>query len=185
MSIFDAFKSKPAEDDFDPLNLSLKNLKPGYFFDYDMKTWQVTAYHRYDYGDGVTGKEWEIQADGKTLFLGYVADEEVYWTLSKKLPLGAIEGDVAAHILQHEDPPKQILVKGKRFYADESGSAYFFKNGRGPAVGFITWDYIDDDDENFVTIEQWGEEDFEAWEGTYVEEYQFSDILPGDLGPGN
>ncbi|MFQ5585121.1 MAG: DUF4178 domain-containing protein [Calditrichia bacterium] len=41
------------------------------------------------------------------------------------------------------------------------------------------WDFIDEEDENFLTIEQWGETEFEAAMGYYVEEYQFTNILPG------
>ncbi|MEZ4761906.1 MAG: DUF4178 domain-containing protein [Calditrichia bacterium] len=44
--------------------------------------------------------------------------------------------------------------------------------------GIIAWEYIDDDDENFVSIEQWGGDDFEASQGYYVEEFMFSNILP-------
>jgi hypothetical protein len=176
----DIFKNKQEENDFDPLrDLTLSKMKVGYYLDYDMKTWQVTAYNRYDYGDGYFSDEWELTSAREIWFLEREEDDEVIWTLSKKLPLGAIEGNVTKHIIEHEDPPNQIVVKGKTYYLDESGSAYLLKDGKGPGVGFVAWDFIDEDDQAFVTIEQWGEEEFEAAEGFYVEEYQFSNILPG------
>lgn len=180
MSLRDFFKGNKPEDEFDPLrDLNLSHLKVGYLVDYDMKTWQVTAYHRYDYGEGYIAEEWELTAGREKVYLGREEDDEVEWTISKKLPIGAIEGDVRKYIIEHEDPPSQIVVKGKTFYLDESGTAYFYEGGKGEPIGLIYWDFIDEEDENFVTIEQWGETEFEAAEGYYVEEYQFSNILPG------
>lgn len=179
MGIFDFLKDKK-EDDFDPLqDLELSKLKVGYYLDYDLKTWEVTAYNRYDYGDGYYGQEWELTCGREKLYLEREEDDEVVWTISKKLPLGAIEGNVTRHIIDHDDPPNQIVVKGKTYYLEESGSANFLAGGKGDGVGIIQWDFIDENDDHFVTIEQWGESEFEAAAGTYVQEYQFSNILPG------
>ncbi len=180
MGLMDFFKGKNQEEEFDPLrDLDLSHLKVGYLVDYDLKTWQVTAYNRYDYGEGYYADEWELTSGREKVYLGREEDDEVEWTISKKFPIGAIEGDMRKHIIEHEDPPSQIVVKGKTFYLDESGTAYFYEGGKGDPVGLIYWDFIDEADENFVTIEQWGETEFEASEGYYVEEYQFNNILPG------
>jgi hypothetical protein len=40
------------------------------------------------------------------------------------------------------------------------------------------WDYADDSGKYSLTIEQWGETDYELSVGREVEEYQFSNILP-------
>ena len=42
--------------------------------------------------------------------------------------------------------------------------------------------YEDESGEKYLAIEQWGETEFEASLGQPVEEYQFSDILPGESG---
>jgi hypothetical protein len=183
MGLFDIFKDKKDGEDFDPLrDLELSKLKVGYYVDYDLKTWEVTAYNRYDYGEGYSGEEWELTSGREKWYLGREEDDEVVWTLCKKLPIGAIEGNIRQHIIENEDPPNQIVVKGKTYYLEESGSAYLHENGTGPGIGFIAWDFIDENDETFVSIEQWGEEEFEAAEGFYVEEYQFSNILPAGEG---
>ncbi|MBT3880259.1 MAG: DUF4178 domain-containing protein [Candidatus Scalindua sp.] len=44
---------------------------------------------------------------------------------------------------------------------------------------FLYWDYYDLSEEKTLTIEQWGEDKFDASVGNYVEEYQFTNILPG------
>jgi len=178
----DIFKGKPEDDGFDPLkDLELAKMKVGFYVDYDMKTWQVTAYNRYDFGDGLWSDEWELTSGREKVYLERREDDEVEWTLSKKLPIGAIAEDVRSHIKEFDDPPGQIEVKGKTFYLDESGSVYFYPGGKGPKQGLIAWEYIDDDDKEFVTIEQWGEEEFEAARGFYVEEFQFENILPAEV----
>ena len=178
MGFFDRFKQKP-EDDFDPTNdLRLEKMQPGWLVDFDMKTWEVKGYRKYDYTEGYITQEWELLSGRERIFLERSQDDEVEWTVSKKIPLGMIEGDIREHIIEHDDPPEQITVKGKTYYLDESGPGYMYENGEGPAKEFVYWDFIDDEDEHFLTIEQWGEREFEASEGYYVEEYQFSNILP-------
>ncbi|MCG8604026.1 DUF4178 domain-containing protein [bacterium] len=177
MAIRDLFKKK--EDDFDPLkDLELSKLQIGYYVDFDLKTWQVTDRYKVDYGEGYVSDEWELTAGREKWYLERLEDDEVEWSFSKKLPMGAIEGDIRQHIIDNEDPPNEIVCQGKTYYLDESGTGQIHKANEA-AKEFIYWDFIDDEDEHFVTIEQWDETEFEASEGYYVEEYQFTSILPG------
>ena len=47
-------------------------------------------------------------------------------------------------------------------------------------MSFVSWDYEDEAEEQFLTIEQWGETKFDMQVGFKVEEYQFTNILPGE-----
>ncbi|MFQ5822600.1 MAG: DUF4178 domain-containing protein [bacterium] len=180
MGLKDLFKKK--EDEFDPLkDLELSKLRVGFFVDYDMTTWEVTDYNKYDYGEGYITDEWELTTGREKWYLERSEDDEVEWNLAKKIPIGAIEGDIRKYIIEHDDPPSQVVCKGKKYYLDESGTGYLYEGGQGAAKEFVYWDFIDEEDEHFLTIEQWGETDFEAAEGYYVEEYQFSNILPGEI----
>ena len=180
MGLFDFLTGKDKKlEGPDPLHdLILEKLQVGYLVDYDLKTWTVTERHRYDL-DGDRTDEWELQAGDEVRYLERSEEDEVEWAFSRKIPIGAIEGDMRRHIIDHEDPPAQIVYKGKTYYLDCSGPGYFYKDGKGSAEEFIYWEFIDEEDKNFVSIEQWGETDFEAAVGQWVEEYQFSDILPG------
>jgi hypothetical protein len=182
MGLFDLFKDKK-DDSLDPLkDLVLSKLKPGYMVDYDMKTWQVTGINSYDFGEGYTSDEWELTTAGETWYLERYEDDETEWSLTKKIPIGAIEGNITKHILEQEDPPNKIEYKGEIYYLDESGAAYFLKDAKEPRQEFIYWTFLDEKEEKLVSIEQWGEKDFEASAGIYVEEYQFTNILPGESG---
>ena len=170
-------------DERDPLHLKLSDLRPGDYVDYDLKTWKVEAVHRYDFGDGDVVNEWELVSGRERRYLEREEEDGESWSLSRKIPLAALDGAVREHILQHDDPPEKVTYKGTTYYLDSSAGGHFFPNVYAqtaePQRELIHWDLIDEDDENFLAIEQWGEDEFEAAAGTYVEEYQFTNILPG------
>jgi hypothetical protein len=180
-AVFESLKKLfKKETEIDPLaDLVLEKLRVGYFVDYDMNTFRVTAHNRYDFGEGYEADEWELTSSSEKCYLERSEDDEVEWSLSKKLPIGAIEGNVRQHVIDHDDPPDQVVCKGERYYLDESGSGQLVSAETGEKQGFIYWDFLHEDGERFLTIEQWGETEFEASLGTEVEEYQFSNILPG------
>ncbi|MDM8538962.1 DUF4178 domain-containing protein [Desulfobacterales bacterium HSG17] len=160
-------------------NLTLSSLKPGYMLDYDLKTWEVLAQHHYDWGDGEISYEWQLKSHDETIYLGKEADDEVEWIVSKPVSIARIGNKVRKHIEEHEDPPDEIVFESTTYYLDESGGGHFYKNGKSPGQAFISWDYEDDSGEKYLSIEQWGEDEFEASTGESVEEYQFTNILPG------
>jgi hypothetical protein len=55
---------------------------------------------------------------------------------------------------------------------------HFYKDGTGPGQELLEWCFEDESGKKLLTIEQWGEDEFEAFIGEQVEEYQFSNILP-------
>ncbi len=178
MGFFDRFK-KNKENDFDPLHdLQLADLKVGYMVDYDLNTYKVTGYNTYDFGDGYTVEEWELTGADDKLYLELYDDDGQEWSVSRKLNINAIDGNIKKHIMENDDPPEQITYKGKTYYLDESVAGFMYEGGGTSKQEMIAWTFVDEQEENFITIEQWGEEDFDASLGLYVEEYQFTNILP-------
>ena len=54
----------------------------------------------------------------------------------------------------------------------------YYKDNADSGREIFKWDYADDTEKFWLTIEQWGENDYELSKGRSVEEYQFSNILP-------
>ena len=180
MGLRDIFRQKKKDPEIDPLHdLILSKLKVGYFLDYDHKTWEVTAYNLYGYGDGDSSEEWELTSGREKCYLERSDEDEVEWILGKKIPIGSLSGGVRQYIIQHDDPPEQVVLKEKIYYLDTSGAGYMSPGGKEPRQEFVYWGFVDEEDENCLTIEQWSETEFELTSGHYVEEYQFTDILPG------
>ena len=174
------FGSKTPEEAPDPLaDLVLEKLKVGYLVDYDMQTWQVTSYARYTFsGKDDSVEEWELTAADQQRYLE-LADGA--WSLSRKIAIGDISGDVRQHILDHEDPPERVVFEGTDFRLDASYSGQMVANGTGPGTDVIRWEFVDGSESTFVGVEQWSETEFAAAAGFVVEDYQFSHILPGQI----
>ena len=81
--------------------------------------------------------------------------------------------------LGSEDPPSRIVYKGKEYYLDNPCAGSMFPNGEGDGEEVIRWEFLDEDEENFLGIERWSETELAAATGFFVEDYQFSNILPG------
>ncbi|MEM1201663.1 MAG: DUF4178 domain-containing protein [Acidobacteriota bacterium] len=182
MGLFDFLRKRedPADPHPDPIHdLVLSKLRPGYLLDHDLETWQVTAHHRYELDGEDTVEEWELLAGRQRVYLELEHDDGEHWSLSKKIPLGAIDGDVRRHILDNDDPPPRLRHDGVDYHLDESRAGYYFENGVGPRQELLKWDYVDGDEARTLTVEQWGEDDFEASVGKVVFPHQFTNILPG------
>ena len=176
------FGKKDEQADLDPLSdLTLSNLKVGYLVDYDLKTWQVKSQSGYTFDDTKT-QEWELDAGDDSFFLEREEDDGVEWNISRKIDFPTLGQSVREHIRQHDDPPEENRISGIRFRLVESGAGYYHPNGRVAGDEMIYWDYSDASEDNTLTIEQWGEDEFEAAVGKYVNEYEFSHILPREGG---
>ncbi|MCR4288737.1 MAG: DUF4178 domain-containing protein [Candidatus Scalindua sp.] len=174
------FGKKKKKEEFDPLqDLVLSKLKVGYFLDYDMKTWEVTEYNTYDWDDGDHSYEWELTSGNEVVYLELEDDDEPEWILAKKISLKSVGRGIRKHIQENDDPPNMINYEGVEYTIDEGSGGYFRKGGGKERIEFLYWDYYDLSEEKTLTIEQWGEDKFDASVGNYVEEYQFTNILPG------
>ncbi len=179
MGIMDFFKKKKTDKGPDPLSgLTLDTLKKGYYLDYDMKTWEVLAVNTYDWGDNDITYEWQLQSHDDTLFLEMENDDEMFWSISRKVPLRKLDQRIITQLKNGEDPPETLPFEGEVFYLEETGGGHFHADGAEQGREMLQWCYEDDDGTRFLTIEQWGETEFELSLGKKVEEYQFSDILP-------
>ena len=179
MGLFDIFRSRERDLEADPLaDLVLERMKVGFLVDYDLATWTVTAYNRYDF-DGDAVEEWELTEGHRKRYLERAEDDGVRWSLSKKIPVGAIDGDVRRQIVDHDDPPERVSYQGTEYYLDGSAAGHMRAGGDGPPQELIKWEYLDEEGEKYLTVEQWGETEVEASAGVGVHEYQFENILPG------
>ena len=177
MGLRDLFGRKEKDRELDPIaDLVLGKLKIGYLVDYDLKTWEVTGYCRYKF-DGNIVEEWEITAGGREQRYLELADGR--WSLAAKVVIGAIDGDIRSHILREEDPPSRIVYKGKHYSLDTSYAGYMFPDGEGDGVEVLRWEFLDEDEASFLGIERWSETEFGAAIGFFVEDYEFTSILPG------
>ncbi|MFC1824604.1 DUF4178 domain-containing protein [Thermodesulfobacteriota bacterium] len=183
MGLKDFFK-KNKKSELDPLReLTLARLKVGYLVDYDLKSWEVTACNRYDWGDGDISREWQLKSAEEVVYLEKESDDDEEWSLNRKIAFGRLGSEIKARILEKGDPPDEVLFEGSTYYKEETAGGLFYKNGQDSGQEMLRWSYEDEEGEVYLGIEQWGEQDFDATIGKPVEEYQFTNILPGGNTP--
>jgi hypothetical protein len=187
MGLLDLFRGKmmkeKATTELDPLaDLVLGKLRVGYLVDYDLETWQVTAHNRYKFDEVDEVDEWELTAGREKRFLERSENDGVHWALAKKVAFGKLGSAVRSHILEHEEAPDEVVLDGTTYYLDESAAGNFYADGKSDGDPLIKWEFVDDDEKGFLTIEQWSESKLEAATSIHVEEYQFTSILPGQTG---
>lgn len=159
-------------------NPTLGDIKVGYMIDYDLKTWEVTAYNYYDWGEGDITEEWQLKAHDDTVYLELESDDEDEWSIGRPIQFASLGGDVRNRLFEKGAPPDEIQYDGITYYLDTVGGGRFYKNGKGSGEEFYIWSYEDEEGEHFLSIEQWDVDEFEAGVAISVEAYQFSNILP-------
>ncbi|MBF0451568.1 MAG: DUF4178 domain-containing protein [Candidatus Magnetomorum sp.] len=172
----DLFRKKEQEENLTDLDLS--QIKPGYFVDYDLKSWEVKAYNKYDWGAGETSDEWHLACADDAIFLEREFDDEETWIMTRKIPFNKLGAFVREHIKEYEDPPEEISYDNRKYYLEDSAGGYFHPDGKSTSYELLSWTFEDDSGDHLLGIEQWGEDDFSAWIGSPVEAYQFTNILP-------
>ena len=182
MAIFDVFrkKNKKEELDYDPMNLKITDLKKGFMLDYDLQTWTVTEEYEYDWGKGFFTKEFKINNGNETCFVHISDNDDISVSITKKVKIRTVSEDLPEHIMQNEAPPKRITYENVEYFLASENPGYFNNKANEKArwTEFISWEYYDKQEELIMSVEQWGEREFETSHGQIVNENEFTNILP-------
>ena len=122
-----------------------------------------------------------LRSASDEIYLSLENEGELEIVLANKIRLIKLGEDLDDQIVANERPPKTITYEGVKYYRDNESPGYYRNTAtteREQSIEMITWDYYDDDEEKSISIEQFGEREFEAYIGVYVEEYEFSNIIP-------
>lgn len=174
-------KKKKKEIHYDPTNIGVMDIRRGFLFDFDGKTWEATEEYEYDWGDDDFTYEFKVVSAEDTYFLNIEKDDEIECIFSQKVNFAQLDDEVEDAILEKERPPKKIHFKGTTYYRDEESPGHFrdiMSEGWKP---FVSWTYYDDSEKSVLTIEQWGERDFEASVGIVVNPDHITNILPVEM----
>ena len=175
----------PEDEDVSGLaDLRLGTMRMSDLVDYDLKTWEVTGRSVYDY-EGFPSREWQLTSGAEVRFLERSEEDgKTEWTLTRSIAIEDIQEDVIAAISDNQDPPSTIHFDSRAYKATESDSGVQRDLDRDDSTAasedrdFVNWCYAAEDG-RVLFVAQWNERRFTAYEGEYVEEYSFTDILPG------
>lgn len=163
---------------YDSTNLKVTDLKEGFIFEYDLSNWEVKAEYEYDWGDNYYTKEFKISDGRNEYFLEIEEDDSVELALYSKVSVNAIGVNLITEIVRNDEPPRTINYKGVNYHRTEESIGYFRNVRNSDWAKFVSWDYEDQNGKQYLTIERWGEEEFEASVGKKINEFEISNILP-------
>lgn len=176
MGLFDKKSS------FNPADLSVFDLEDGFVFEMNGKSYEVTKTFFYDWGDDDYTKEVGINDGDQDWFLYMEEDDEVELVLTKKIPIRSIQEDLPDIIKDKDEPPRKLTYEGKKYLLDEASSSYCLEGEFDPDSedweAFDSWDYVDESGELVLSVERWGNFEFEAAAGHYIKEESIRDIMP-------
>ncbi len=176
---FSWFKKKKEETKrlYDPTQVTVRDLIKGAFVDYELETWEVRAVFEYDWGDNFFSDEFQLSIADDTIFLSVEDDDELFLSVTRKIVIQDIEEDVVSVILKKEVPPMKVNYQGETYFRKSESMGHYRNVETDSWAELISWTYFDRNQEKILSIEQWGEEDFEASSGLVVSEYDFSSII--------
>jgi|GEM_PF-2400286 len=160
-------------ESFEP---KLTELKIGYTFDYNLKTWIVEEVYHYKWGNNFSSVEYKIYSGDEEAYLEVEDDgilkilfskdiDDIYLSPSDFTPYG--------------NPKPTIGYKGKTYTFNEKFESQARNDEDDYWESFYLWDYYDNSGEEFISVENW-DGDIEACHGHRVNELEISNITPGD-----
>lgn len=181
MGLFDKLFQKK-ESHYDSTNIRVHDLDVGFVFDYDLSTWEVQGIYEYDWGNNYFTREFKINNGSDTRYLSLEEDDELCLSVSKKIKVRVLGEHVMDDLMNREKPPGKIHYEGTEYFLEKEAPGYFhdIAKGKDDWEEFISWNFEDDAEKQIITIEQWGEKDFEASIGKNIDEFEISNILPGE-----
>mgnify|MGYP001233950950 CR=1 FL=1 len=177
MGLFDLFRKKN-ERHYDPTNIGIRDLGKGYIFELQTETWSVTSLFEYDWGDNFFTREFVIKNGDTERFLHIEEDGSLVVTLSEKVKLRKLGATVCDYIDNNQKPPKKIVFEGIIYYLDETSPGYCKEVDAANWEELVSYDYLDEDEQKTLCIEQYGEDEFEVSKGEIIDELAVSNILP-------
>lgn len=181
--MFGFFKKKPKDTPhYDPTNISISDMRKGWFVDYDDKTWQAVEEYEYDWGKNRFSYEFMLQnGDGETLYLSLMERDGLECTMTQKLRFGTLPQaeEIEDSVQRTDKPPRELIINNIRFYRERETPGYFRNIDKEEFSEFIVWEYRDDSELYILEVEQWGDDEFELYIGRMVPERQLSNITPG------
>jgi hypothetical protein len=161
--LFKGKETKPIVEERNFFNININDI-----ITYDLEDYEVVG--KLIFNDhGYKWYDYQLQGDGKTIWLGVEMDDELELGIYEKIKLKLTE-----------PIPKQLEVEGVTYYLDEQGTARVQGEGRGQNVDgqeVTYYDFYDESEEKFLSIEIWGSE-IEVSKGYGIDDFEIK-ILAG------
>ncbi len=178
MGFFDFFKKKEVAPDYDVTDLSVRDIRVGYLFDYDMTTWEIVEEYEYDWGNGNYSYEFKLTDGNEVRYLAMEDGDTMYLAMTKKLKIREIAQDLPEQIVNNQKPPTSLTFDGCDYLMELESPGYVRVATSQDWNELMTWSYEDKDGKNVLNLVRLDDFAFDASVGKRIEEYEITNILP-------
>jgi hypothetical protein len=171
---------RSVNQNYDPTNLTVENLKAGFLVDYELKTWEVVAEFQYDWFDGLTDRLFTLANDLEqvTVLLRKEQNQLIAQEL-KRINIYALNKQLPDEITFRKRPSALLHFQNADFFQEPEREGIFFdmvaKKGNQKVM---CWEYFDQARRTTVRIEYLNDKEFKAFTGKLISPLSFSEILP-------
>lgn len=182
MGLFGSSKKKDnyKEPDYDPLNIKITDLRPGFMVDYKVKTWEVSESFEYDLSNKLS-RRFKLHAGDESMYIYLSGENKLY--IIKEIPIQEIESDLKDKILKQGLVSDNLNVNDIFYKVSENVDGHVrdmnLKYKDWSKVFF--WNYFSNDTKNILFIVQFGMNQLNAYIGELSDEYEFINILPRNI----
>jgi hypothetical protein len=178
---FTSYKNDESELNYDPLNLKITDIHPGWFIDYIGKAWEVIQEIEFDWSNNVFSFEFKI-TDGTINKYIYMDDMNgLRIIVTERVNMGAIDETLADSIVENQTAPNKITYNGIEFLLQNEKPCFVRDvetTNIESSLEMVCFDYMDKNEQNYLRIEQHSETSFDATVGIIETEALFSNIIP-------
>lgn len=156
---------------------TLKDIKKGFILDYFMQSWEVTEHYEYNWGNNFTSNEFTLDNGKEKIFLHIEDDDELKCMISRETSLPSLNPALKSNLKSTGKPIPEIAFKDTNYVLEKEFSAQFKKYNAMGWSSFSGWEFYDASEEKFISINDYGNNEYEAYYGHIVKEYEFSNFL--------
>lgn len=174
------FGKKKEVEHRDSMSMTIRDLRIGDFVDYDFKSWEIKEHYEYDWGNQFFTQEFKLDSGDDAVFVHLEDDDELEIIVSRKAKIFTIDELLVDHIMEHDTPMKRLTYQDKTYFLKNESCAHFHDIGDDNEEWseLVAWEYRDEQEELVISVERWGERDFEAATGKVAQEFEFSNFIP-------
>ena len=181
MGLFDLFKKKETQTNYDPSNIKITDLDLNWICEYDLKTWVVKEKAKYVWREGGVAYDFKLDSGEEEMWLNIYQDDELYLSVSQSVKPRSIDEDLPEQIEKDMRPPKKLVYNNMTYYLEEESVGHYYdltKEENPKAQEVTEWTYYDESEQNLIAVAEWGSFNFSASVGVTAEAHEFSNILP-------
>jgi len=168
------------QTEYNPTNLTLKNLLKGYILSYNLKNWEVIYEAQYDWENGESDKLYRFSGEDNSDIILYVREEMglIIPYLENRLQTNSATQAFAK--LDVQTAPLELDFDGTKFRKQNYTEGKMFVSGSANYTELVQWFYVGENTHKSLRIIQFKHGEVTLFAGKKSKEVEFSNILPSE-----